>query len=55
MSSMEGAHGRYETNRAVVVQLFAAPLTERGNCAENFDGGIRYRGIFASGENGLGG
>lgn len=45
---MEGAHGRHETDGAVVDELFAAPLAEGGDFTEDFDGGVGDCGLSCS-------
>lgn len=40
MAFVQGAHCGNEAYCAVVVELFAAPLAEGGDVAEDFDGGV---------------
>jgi hypothetical protein len=42
MAFMQGSHGRHESDGAVVEELFAAPLSEVGDCTEDFDGCVGY-------------
>ena len=42
MPFMEGSHSGHETDGAVIVELLAAPLTEIGDLAEDFDGRVGY-------------
>ncbi len=42
MAFVQGSHGRHETDRPVVVELLAAPFSEDGDLAEDFDGCVWY-------------
>jgi len=55
MSFVKRAHGGYKADGAVVLELFAPPLAEGGNCTEDFDSRIGNRDVFASGEEVFGG
>ena len=48
MSRVQGSHRGHETHGTVVEELFAAPLTEGGDLAEDFDGGFGDRKIARS-------
>jgi len=48
MAFVEGSHCGHETDGAVVVELFAAPLAEIGDLAEDFDRCVGYGLILLS-------
>jgi hypothetical protein len=45
---VQGSHSGHETDQAVVVELFAAPLAEIGDLAEDFDRRVGYDLVFLS-------
>ena len=46
MPFVQCSHRGHETDGAVVVELFAAPLAQGGDLAEDFDGCVGYYLVF---------